>query len=1020
MIVFAWGQLRAAPATVYPEFGAPRVEIQTEALGLSATEVERLVAVPLEELLAGTARMETIRSESVPGLSSIEIIFEPGTDPNLARQLVQERLSSVFTLPNVTSPPVILQPLSSTSRAMIIGLSSSELSLIELSVLAQWNIQPKLLGVPGVANVAIWGQRERQLQVQIDPDLLRAHNVSLDQIVSTTGDALWVSTLTFLNASVPGTGGWIESPNQRLGIRHVLPISSPEDLAGVSVDGTTLRLGDLAEIVEGHPPLIGDAFLDTGPGLLIVVEQFPGANTLDVTRGVKEALEELRPGLSGVEIDTTIFGSAIYIENSIDNIGLAVLISALLGVVVLGFLFLEWRAVVISLAAISLSLLAAVLVILQLGETINVMVLAGMVIGIGALIHDAVIDVANIAQRLRQPDGKGPAAPLAEIIAEASQEVRGSVVFATLVVVMAVTPILLLGGISGSFYGPLAVSYVLALGASMLVALTITPVLSMILFSRAPLRRRGPPLEHWLRRGYAIALFPIARQRRVAMAAAAVVIVVGLAVPAFVAKSLIDDGVSVPSFEERDLLIEVETSPGTSPSEMARVMSRAGEELRSLAGVASVAGNLGRAVTGDQVVGTNSGQFWLNLETSADYGSTLRAIQDTLDGYAGLTGNVQPYLEGNIAKVVLRSDESIVVRIFGPELDVLNAKAEEVKQALSGIDGIGDLRIDSQPKELQVEIEVDLIKAQAHGVKPGDVRRAAATIFAGIQVGNLFEQQKVFAVSVWSKPEIRNSLGDLSDVLVDTPEGGHIRVGDVADVRLVSVPTLIKHENVSGYIDILVEASGRSVDSVVGDIETELLEIEFPLEYHPKLLKSDSGGSAEQSRLLELAGAAAIGIFLLLQLSFGSWRLAALAFVSLPAALAGGVLAALAFDDLTSIGSLAGLLAVLGIAARNIILLIAHSQSLERSYGEAMGPELLFWGAQERVVLILATSMAAGLVFLPLVVFGNIAGFEILHPMAVVFLGGLVTTTLLTLFLVPGLYLLFSPKRAEDAEEAQA
>ena len=652
-----------------------------------------------------------------------------------------------------------------------------------------------------MANVAIWGQRERQLQVQIDPDLLRAHNVSLEQIVSTTGDALWVSTLTFLNASVPGTGGWIESPNQRFGIRHVLPISSPEDLASVSVDGTTLRLGDLAEIVEGHPPLIGDAFLDTGPGLLIVVEQFPGANTLDVTRGVKEALEELRPGLSGVEIDTTIFGSAIYIENTIGNLELAVFISALLVVVVLGFLFLEWRAVVISLVAIPLSLLAAVVVILQLGETINVMVLDGLVIGIGALIHDAIIDVANIAQRLRESQGKGTAAPLAEIVAEASQEVRGGVVFATLVVVMAVTPLLLLGGISGSFYGPLAVSYLLALGASMLVALTVTPVLSMILFSMAPLRHREPPLEHWLRRGYAIALFPIARKRRVAMAAAAVVIVAGLAVPALVAKSLIDDGVSVPSFEERDLLIEVETSPGTSPSEMSRVMSRAGEELRSLAGVASVAGNLGRAVTGDQVVVTNSGQLWLNLESSADYGSTLRAIQGTLDGYPGLTGNVQPYLEGNIAKVVLRSDESIVVRILGPELDVLDAKAEEVKQALSGIDGIVDLRIDSQPKELQVEIEVDLTKAQAHGVKPGDVRRAAATIFAGIQVGNLFEQQKVCAVSVWSKPETRNSLGD---VLVDTPEGGQLRVGDVADVRLVSVPTLIKHEDVSGYIDIFV------------------------------------------------------------------------------------------------------------------------------------------------------------------------------------------------------------------------
>ena len=363
VIFVGFTQLRDTPVSVFPEFEAPHVEIQTEALGLSAAEVERLVAVPMEELLTGTALVKSLRSESVPGLASIELVFEPGTDPNLARQLVQERLSSVFTLPNVTKPPVMIQPLSATNRVMIIGLRSDERSLIEMSVLARWNITPKLLGVPGVANVAVWGQRDRQLQVQTDPELLRAHGVTLDQFVSTTGDALWVSTLSFLNASVPGTGGWIDSPSQRLGIRHVLPISSPEDLANVSVDGTTLRLGDLATIVEGHPPLIGDAFTNDGPGLLLVIEKFPEANTLEVTRNLETAFEELQVGLTGIELDTNVYRTANYIDSAIDNIALAALIGVVLVGVAVALLFFDLRVALISLVAIVLSLLTAVLVL---------------------------------------------------------------------------------------------------------------------------------------------------------------------------------------------------------------------------------------------------------------------------------------------------------------------------------------------------------------------------------------------------------------------------------------------------------------------------------------------------------------------------------------------------------------------------------------------------------------------------------------------------------------------------------
>ena len=604
VIFVGFTQLRDTPVSVFPEFEAPHVEIQTEALGLSAAEVERLVAVPMEELLTGTALVKSLRSESVPGLASIELVFEPGTDPNLARQLVQERLSSVFTLPNVTKPPVMIQPLSATNRVMIIGLRSDERSLIEMSVLARWNITPKLLGVPGVANVAVWGQRDRQLQVQTDPELLRAHGVTLDQFVSTTGDALWVSTLSFLNASVPGTGGWIDSPSQRLGIRHVLPISSPEDLANVSVDGTTLRLGDLATIVEGHPPLIGDAFTNDGPGLLLVIEKFPEANTLEVTRNLETAFEELQVGLTGIELDTNVYRTANYIDSAIDNIALAALIGVVLVGVAVALLFFDLRVALISLVAIVLSLLTAVLVLRRFEATVNVIVLVGLAIAVVTMIDDSIVDVGSFRRRQRQARGDRSAAA---VVLDASVDVRGAILVAALVGVFAVAPVFFIEGEGGSFYRPLAISYAVALAASMLVALTVTPVLSVLLLSRAPRERRKPAVTAWLHGAYNRAVAPVVDRPRTAILAAGLVVLAGVAVPASVGNSLLNGSLTLPSFEERDLRVELQSTPGVSPSEMTRIMARASEEVRAIPGVDRVAGQIGRAETG---TGPQRGRRW--------------------------------------------------------------------------------------------------------------------------------------------------------------------------------------------------------------------------------------------------------------------------------------------------------------------------------------------------------------------------------------------------------------------------
>ncbi|HEX6287733.1 MAG TPA: efflux RND transporter permease subunit [Herpetosiphonaceae bacterium] len=1009
-------RLRDMPVDVFPEFAPPYVEIQTEALGLSAKEVESLVTVPMEEILHGVSWVQTMRSESIPGLSSIVLIFEPGTDIMRARALVQERLTQAQGLPtkNVSKPPTMLQPLSSTSRVMMIGLSSKEVSPIEMSVLARWTIRPQLMGVPGVANVALWGQRERQLQVQVDPERLRANGVTLQQVIRTTGDALWVSPLSYLRAATPGvTGGFVDTPNQRLGIRHVLPIVSPEHLAQVTVDGTEMRLGEVADVVENHQPLIGDAIVDNGTGLLLVVEKFPGANTLEVTRALERVLDELRPGLSGITVDPTIFRPASFIETALGNLSMSLLIGFMLVLLVLGAFLLQWRVVLICLVAIPMSLLAALGVFYLRGTTVNTMVLAGLAIALGAIIDDAIIDIENIMRRLRQERRAGGSTSTARIVLEASLEVRQSIVFATVIMVLAVAPVFFIEGASGALFRPLALSYALALLASMAVALTVAPALSLLLLSSARFERSEPPLVRWLHRSYDRLVARTIRSARPAYAVVVVVTLVGLAALPFLGQSLL------PPLKDSNLLIRSVAAPGTSQPEMSRLAVQTGRELRAIPGVRNYGAHLGRAITGDDIVGINSSGLWVSIDPSADHDATVAAVQQAVEGYPGVSRSVLSYLHERVREALTGTSDAIVVRIFGPDLDGLRAKAEEVRQALAGIDGIVDLRTEAQVEEPTVEIEVDLDRARQYGLTPGEVRRSAATLVNGLEVGNLFEEQKVFEVVVMGTSSTRHSMTSLQELLIDTPDGGHVRLKDVADVRIVASPNAIRREGVSRRIDVGANVQGRDLGSVAREVEQRLQGISFPLEYHPVVLGEYAERQAAQRRMLGLAIASAIGIFLLLQAAFGSWRLATLIFLTLPSALVGGVLAALLSGGVISLGSLVGFLAVLGIAARNGVMLISHYQHLEQIEGEPFGPGLVVRGTKERLTPIVLTMATTALALSPLIVAGTIPGHEIVRPMAIVILGGLVTSTLLNLFVVPALYLRFGSSPEASLASAQ-
>lgn len=1011
LMVFGIAKLRDMPVDVYPEFNPPVVEVQTEALGLSAAEVESLITVPTEaDLLNGVAWLSNIESESVDGMSSILLAFEPGTDPIRARQMVQERLTQAFALPNVSKPPVMLQPLSSTGRVMMVGLSSKELSLIDIGVLARWKIKPRLLGVPGVANVAVWGQRERQLQVQVDPKQLRAQGVTLKQIIETTGEALWVSPLSYLKASSPGTAGWIDTPNQRLSIRHISPISSAEDLAKVTVVDTAspLLLGDVAKVVVDHQPMIGDAALNDGPGLLLVVEKFPGANTLEVTRGVEEALNTLRPGLTGVEIDSTIFRPATYIGASLDNLGRTLLISCVLVVLVLFAFLYQWRSALISFVAILLSLLAAGLVLYLREATMNTMVLAGFVIALGAVVDDAVVSVENIVRRLRQHRQEGTDKSAATIVFEASIEMRSPILFATLIILLTVLPMFFMEGLSGAFFQPLALSYVLAVLTSLAVALIVTPALCLTLLANAPLGgRRESPLVSWLNRGLHAVLAGIVQGPRTVFLAASVIVLAGLMVLPFLRLSLL------PSFKQTDLLIQWEASPGTSRMEMNRVMSQASHELRSLPGVRNVGSHVGRAETGDRVVDINSGELWIRIDSAADYDTALAAVREVIDGYPGVFREVETYQPEKVEEALTKAGEDLVVRIYGHDLGVLRDKAQEVRKVISAIGGVVNSRADVFEEGPQVEIEVNLAAAERHQTSPGDVRRAASTLLSGIHVGSLFEEQKVFDVVVWGAPEIRNNLSEIRKLQIDTPTG-QVSLGELAEIRIVPAPTIIERDTVSRFIDVDINVSGRDLGAVVADIKRSLEAVKFPLEHHAEVLGASLERQAAQQRMLGLIAAVMLGVFLLLQAAYRSWRLAFVAILTLPMALAGGVLAALLGGGTLSIGSLFGFLTVLGIAARNSVVLIKHYQHLEQYEGETFGPKLVLRGTLERFGPIMMTASTLGVALLPFVLFGGIAGSEIVHPMAIVMLCGLVTSTLFSLFVVPALYLHFGASREPD------
>jgi Cu/Ag efflux pump CusA len=1019
LIVLGIVVLPGMHADAVPELTkAPVLEVQTEALGLSSQEVEQYITVPLENnLLDGVMGVWDVRSQSVPGLSTVDLYFEPGTTTLHARQLVEERLTNAFSLPNVASPPQLIQPLSTTSRALLISLSpaSSQMSPLQLSYLARWVIKPRLSGVPGVANVAIFGQQDRQIQVQVNPSKLAAHNVTLQQIINTAGNSQLVSPLSFLEGSAPGTGGFIDGPNQRLEIRPVLPLGAPKNMAALPISDApgNQPLGSVANLVESHQPLIGDAITNRGPGLILLVQKLPSASVLGVTRGVEQALAELKPGLRGVNIDTSFFAPATYASGALHNLAVALVIAAVLGIVALGALLLEARAAFITALSAALSLLIAALLLQLLGYTLNALVVLGLLIAGVVVVDDGVGTAHEIVASVRRRASEGSRVPIQDVIVDAGVQQRGVLTYATVIVLLLIAPVFFSKGLSATFVHPMALSYVLAVLASMVVASTFAPAMGMLLFDRVRSRRHATGLVSRINAGYERV---VSRALVLPRGGIACVCLLGLlgwfAVP-FVSQP------APPRLKDRNLVVQWAGPTGASLPEMNRITARAIGYLRSLTSVSDVSATLGRAVGADQIVDTNSGQIYVAVKPGADYDSAVSAVRAIVQSIPGMHASVSTY-EGDVeAGVFSPASNDVSVRVYGENYGELRTLATQIQTLMSHVGGLGRPALVLPAQEPNIEVVLNDAQAHAAGVLPGDARRQASTLVSGLTVGHFFEQQAVFDVVVIGVPPIRGSVSQIRRLLIDTSGGGHVRLGSIANVTVHPDPIDVEHQALSRFIDVSAPVRSGSIGTAQASIRHVLSRLSFPLDYHAEIVGGTPENPTSHAAFLSYVFAAALGILLLLQAAFGSWRLAAMFLLAVPVALVGGLLVAVLTGQARSLGADGGLLAVLALALRQGMLQIS---AIRRAHAEDGGPltaSLLLRAVSDRLGLSLTSTLVIAAGLLPFVVMGDVAGNEITHAAADVILGGLVTATLLSQVLIPALYLALGPTEPITVEPVE-
>ncbi len=990
--------LTKARYDVFPEFAPPEVNIHTEAPGFSPDQAEQLITRPVEIAVSGVGGISSMMSRSMQGLSVIKIKFKTGTDVYLARQKIAERLSTLTgQLPAGITPE--MTPLtSSTGSVLVIGLTSHKLPPMDLRTVADWTVRPRLLAVPGVSKVAIFGSQDRQLQIQILPERLVRYGLSLEDVMSAAKKA------TGLEGA-----GFIDGANQRITI-----VSSGQSLTAKEIAGTVLvhkaganvTMGDVARVTEAPAPQIGGGLINGRPGMIMVVSAQYGANTLQVASGLDTAVAELRPALEsqGITMYPGLFRAASFIDTALHNVNSALMMGALLVIIVLFLYLFNFRTAAISCTAIPLSLLGSVVILEHLGLSLNTMTIGGLAIAIGEVVDDAVIDVENIFRRLRENRLLEKPRPVLRVVYDASVEVRSAVVYATFAVVLVFIPVLTMSGVAGKFFAPLGLAYIFSILSSLLVALTVTPALSLIMLGGGRLKAGDPPVVRWTKERYGKAIHAVEKHPGMVIAAAALLVTATLAVIPFL------KGKFLPEFIEGNFIIHVSAVPGTSLQETLRTGKLLEEKLIRLPYVVSVAQRAGRAEAGEEARGTNASEFDLTLKP-LDKGKFDRAkkqIRGIVRQFPGITSSIDTFLTERIGETISGYRAPVAVNIYGNDLNMLDQKAVQAAGILSGIRGAAGVRLQAPPSAPELLVSLDKPGLARWGFEPAQVLDAIHTAFAGKTVGQIFEGNRVFNVSVILDPKDRQSITGLGNLPLRNSDGTYVNLSQLASLREMPSRFMILHQDARRVQTITCRVEGRSLSSFVAEAQ-KTLAARLPLP--PGAYIDFTGTAQEQARtkrdLFVHSAIAAIGIILLLSIVTVSYRNLLLILLNLPFALAGGVFVALATGGFLSIGSLVGFVTLFGITLRNSVMLISHYEHLVRVEGMEWGLETAVRGASERLAPILMTASVTALGLLPLAIGSGAPGREIEGPMAQIILGGLVTSTVLNLLIMPTLALRF-------------
>lgn len=1001
IFILLYGSYRFTNAglDIFPEFSPKQITIQTESPGYSTEQVEILVTQPIETSLSGLIDLQSIRSESIQGLSIVTAIFAEQSDIYRNRQLVTERLSSLVTrLPEDVHTPVPVPLTSSSATVLTIGMSSKHKDLMYLHDLVDTILVPRLLAVQGVADVNIFGGQIRQVQIQIDPEKLNRFNISFDEVIAAAGQSV----------AVQG-GGFIENSNQRFTLQITGQATTPEHLRQSIIkyhNDYTLLLGDIANIQYAAEPAISAAQIMGSPGIVMMVIGQYGVNTLTVSNAVETALAEFKPLFADQEIDfyTHLFRPSDYIKTSVSNLASHLLLGGLFVLIILYLFLYNLRTAFISAIAIPLSLISAILILLELDINLNIMVLGGLAIALGEVVDDAIIDTENIFRRLRENHLLEKPAPVHRVVYDASMEVRSSVVYASFIVALVFVPLLSLDGVAGRLFAPLGYSYILAILMSLLVALTLTPALCYLLFARDIQLSKTPPVITYLNPIYTRALKTISAHFKLAILACLLISLLAVLRLTTLGHKFL------PELREGHYIVHTTSIPGTSLQESIRQGIQITDQFKQIPAIESISQWAGRAERGADTYGSHYSEYEIRLKPLSGTGQekVLQQIRAILANFPGLLFEANTFLIERVDETISGYTSPVVVNIYGNDLNQLDKKAQQVAALMHNISGATDIQLRSPPGTPTIQIHLNQEKLKFWGVQTEVVMNAVQAAYAGHIVGSHLQGNRHYNISVTLSPEFRNQIDQIAQLPIRTISGKLINLGELTDIKQSEGRYNILHQNAQRRQSITCNVSGRDIASFMRELKTQVTEnISFTENSYPEFTGAAVAQAQAKQELILHALLASIGVLIFIYIAINNLRHVGITLLNIPFSLIGGILAVILMDATLSIGSVIGFITLFGITVRNSIMLLSHYQHLVEQEQLPWNFSTALKGAQERLPSILMTALVTALAMAPIAFNSDNSGLEIMGPMAAIIIGGLASSTLLNLLLLPLMLLYF-------------